>query len=707
MDLPIRLPETPHPWRSAKVAVSWADPFASRTLEIQVGLLRSDQHGRPAPPGAGRTELTAYPRRISGVLTQETPVSGGIPKSPYVSENENTAVVNFWNSLSAEQQQAFIAMADKRSFAAGARLMQEGERANHVAVILDGWTEIRVRKNDGERVVARRGPGQLIGERAALQISVRSATVVAIQPVDALVMHTEDFAAFVSEHEGVLGIVENQIFNRMKEEPAAAEPDRLPAVRPRLLKGENCTILLTDVVAFGADERNDEDREIIRRATSDMTRLALSAAWDTCRCEDRGDGELIILPPGIPTAQAMEWLLAVLPRELRRHNRIYSERIRMQLRVAVDVGPITEDARGVSGQSIIRAARMIDAPAFKQAIATEGALLGLVASPWVYDTVIRQSAGSLDPASYTEIPVRVKETRGSAWMRLIEPSRTAVSSLGTLGRDGDDRAVRVVQDRVGDRAGAVQAVLAGVPADDDQVGPGGQAGQRPARVTVEDLLADLDAGILFLPPLDQGLQPVRELLLHRVPAGRAQRGKGPLRAGSRDVPGVHGEQGGLAQGGLLERELQGVGAGVGVADADGDLPVRGRGLVADDDDRAGRVGGRVPADRPEDQGRERAGAAGPDDQHQRARAALGDRKRGRPGQVIGVDQQVGGYPRGALRGRGQGDVALLDQGIGHDLEFLPLLLAFHHPGQQRRAGNDPQRGAAQHRLPGRPVDRPQ
>jgi hypothetical protein len=74
--------------------------------------------------------------------------------------------------------------------------------------------------------------------------------------------------------------------------------------------------------------------------------------------------------------------------------------------------------------------------------------------------------------------------------------------------------------------------------------------------------------------------------------------------------------------------------------------------------------------------------------------------------VIGVDQQVGGYPRGAFGRRGQGHVALLDQDIGHDLEVVAPL-AFHHPGQQLRAGDDPQRGAAQHRFPGRPVDRPQ
>jgi class 3 adenylate cyclase len=345
---------------------------------------------------------------------------------------ESNAVASFWNSLSPAEQQAFKSLADERVFAAGARLMQEGERANHVAVILDGWAEIRVTEHGCERVIARRGPGQLVGERAALQVSVRSATVVAVQPVDALVMHTADFAAFVSDHPGVLHIVENQIFSRLRERPADHEhgwtgprrpADRILAgdLRPQrqLLTGENCTVLRTDVVAFSADQRNDEDRAIIRRATTDMTQLALGTARDLCRCEDRGDGHLIIASPSIPTAQVMNRLLRVLRRELQRHNRIYSDSIRVQLRVAVDVGPVTEDATGVSGKAIIAASRMLDAPAFKSAIAGNGAVLGVIVSPFVYEIAIRQGGNSPDAAGYTRVPVVVKETRTSAWIRLI------------------------------------------------------------------------------------------------------------------------------------------------------------------------------------------------------------------------------------------------------------------------------------------------
>ena len=340
-------------------------------------------------------------------------------------------------------------MAHERVFVVGARLMQEGEQADHVAVILDGLTEIRVCENGVERVVAERGPGQLIGERAALEVNVRSATVVAIRTVVALVMRTADFAAFIGTYPAVLKIVENQIFTRLREGAAregAARfgPSRHPGASEdqadggtaagaggmapwsQQLIGQNCTIVRTDVVAFADTERSDEDHRIIREDLLAMTRSALGPAWDTCRPEDRGDGLLIIVSPGIPTAQVIERLLTVLPQELKRHNRIHSDPVRIQLRVAVEVGPIEEDDLGVTGRSIIQASRMLDAPAFKQAIADRGAILGLIVSPFVYETCIVPRRGSLDPADYVPVPVQVKETCTAAWMQLTGPAGTVL-----------------------------------------------------------------------------------------------------------------------------------------------------------------------------------------------------------------------------------------------------------------------------------------
>ncbi|HXC80668.1 MAG TPA: cyclic nucleotide-binding domain-containing protein [Trebonia sp.] len=341
-------------------------------------------------------------------------------------------MVNFWDSLTLAERQAFTAVARERTFAGGATLMQEGEQANYVMVIRAGWTQIAVKENGGVRVIAERGPGQLVGERGALRVNVRSATVIALETIHALVMRTEDFASFISAHPRVLEVVESQIYDRLTEDPTGYEPGDWPgmalAEQPghaplqspsHLLTGENCTVLRTDVVAFGALNRNDRDRRIIRLASLQMMQVSLGHLWDSCISEDRGDGLLIIVPPMIPTTRIMERLDWELPRELRLHNRTYSESVRIKLRVAANVGPVMGDPLGVSGEAIIRTARLIDAPVFKEAMASAGASLGIIVSAFIYDTVIRHAAGLMDVDEYEEVEANVKESSMPAWMRLV------------------------------------------------------------------------------------------------------------------------------------------------------------------------------------------------------------------------------------------------------------------------------------------------
>jgi class 3 adenylate cyclase len=185
------------------------------------------------------------------------------------------------------------------------------------------------------------------------------------------------------------------------------------------LNGENCTVFLTDVVGFGARTRNDKDRRIIREALFGMTYAALQDMPDAWS-EDCGDGLLTVIPPAVSTAKVMNQLLAELPAALERHNCSQGESAQFQLRFAVNVGPVVSDAMGVSGEAIIDVARLVEAPSFKQALARSTANLGVIASPFVYDMVIRHGANPHDAASYTQVPVEVKESATTAWMKLFD-----------------------------------------------------------------------------------------------------------------------------------------------------------------------------------------------------------------------------------------------------------------------------------------------
>ncbi len=120
---------------------------------------------------------------------------------------------SFWGALDPPAQRAFRSRAHERTFAAGAEIMNEGRPATHVLVILSGRAQFSARYGDSECVLAERGAGQLIGERAVLQIRAHSSTVTvtALETVRALVMKTDHFTAFLNAHPMVVGILEDQI----------------------------------------------------------------------------------------------------------------------------------------------------------------------------------------------------------------------------------------------------------------------------------------------------------------------------------------------------------------------------------------------------------------------------------------------------------------------------------------------------------------
>ena len=345
----------------------------------------------------------------------------------------------FWDILEPVEREALRSVASWRTFAAGARIMEEGERADHVMVILGGQVEIRLHQDGSEQVVAVRGLGQLVGERAALKVSVRSATVVAREMVWALVVQTKDFAAFISAHPRVLDTVQNQQYQRRAagapgyqyddnsgdspSGPVNGQSDYNHSAgysrkRRKTLNGENCTVILTDVADYGARIRTDSDRLLIREALFKMTQQAMQGFPDA-QSEDRGDGFLTVVPPNASTARVLDQLLKELPAALEAHNSAQGGSARFKLRLAVNVGPVVSHMNGVSGEAIIVAARLVEAQVFKDALAASTASLGIIASPFVYETAVRHSSDPREVASYAQVPVEVKETDTTAWMKLF------------------------------------------------------------------------------------------------------------------------------------------------------------------------------------------------------------------------------------------------------------------------------------------------
>ncbi|WP_285497009.1 cyclic nucleotide-binding domain-containing protein [Actinomadura sp. NBRC 104425] len=344
----------------------------------------------------------------------------------------------FWGSLTHAEREAFARDGEPVGLPVGHVLWREGDAADHVLIIRSGWVKICVRRKGWERIIAVRGPGDLIGERAAMQVRRRSATVVALDTVHALRVSTGAFAAILAEHPRILRVIEEQMYDRLAEQtaPAAHVTDSpWPAAVPRdagasapvtapvadIRAGQNCTILFTDIVGFSGAHRTDEDRLVVRRVMYDLLRGALEHSdvpWEPCHREDRGDGALVIVPAEIPTRRVVDPMLARLTAGLRRHNRTAGEATRFQLRVALHVGPVVPDDQGVSGLAIIQTARLLDAPVLREWLDRTQADVGFIASAYVYEFVIAHAPGPVNPASYQRVTCKVKDAELTGWMHL-------------------------------------------------------------------------------------------------------------------------------------------------------------------------------------------------------------------------------------------------------------------------------------------------
>jgi CRP-like cAMP-binding protein len=79
--------------------------------------------------------------------------------------------------------------------------MHEGSAGENVALVLEGRVKLEARGvGDRTVVLAIRGPGELLGEVAALGGMRRSATAIALEDVELGLLSGEDFRGYLREH---------------------------------------------------------------------------------------------------------------------------------------------------------------------------------------------------------------------------------------------------------------------------------------------------------------------------------------------------------------------------------------------------------------------------------------------------------------------------------------------------------------------------
>ncbi|MFJ9448149.1 Crp/Fnr family transcriptional regulator [Kitasatospora sp. NPDC101235] len=103
----------------------------------------------------------------------------------------------------------------------GTTLLRQGEPGTHVLALLAGVAKVSRQERNGDvRLLAFRGPGELLGEVAVLDDGVRSASVQAISDCTVAVLGKAVFLRFVAER-GLFPVMVRYAMGRLRESDLA------------------------------------------------------------------------------------------------------------------------------------------------------------------------------------------------------------------------------------------------------------------------------------------------------------------------------------------------------------------------------------------------------------------------------------------------------------------------------------------------------
>jgi hypothetical protein len=197
----------------------------------------------------------------------------------------------------------------------------------------------------------------------------------------------------------------------------------------------NRLCLVTDIEGFGqhtTPQRADAARRLFSVQQFALRQARAFRVQPVAR-EDKGDGQLMLLPLTLDPTQAVPGLVAGFRHGLYMDNQEPGLFGRLRVRVALARGAVTlRGPLGAEGHSLITACRMNDAAPLKKALRERrDADLAVIVTDDLYQDVIKHDFGSLQSAGFTRIEVQVKEHASAAWMYL--PASSPVPGIRDSG----------------------------------------------------------------------------------------------------------------------------------------------------------------------------------------------------------------------------------------------------------------------------------
>jgi len=132
--------------------------------------------------------------------------------------------IPFLRRLGTADADALVARARRRTVAKSDLILRAGSAGDDIVVVLSGRVKL-VAQGAGQRevVLAMRGPGELIGEMAALGSMRRTATAVAVDEVEVGYIRAEELRSFLEEHPAASTVLMRMVIRRWAE----ADRDRI------------------------------------------------------------------------------------------------------------------------------------------------------------------------------------------------------------------------------------------------------------------------------------------------------------------------------------------------------------------------------------------------------------------------------------------------------------------------------------------------
>ena len=128
---------------------------------------------------------------------------------------------DFLSSLKPQDLDVLNALAGARTFRRGQVLFHKGQLSDRVLVLRTGMVKVTSTTSNGREVVlAFRGPGELVGELSAFDDEPRSATIRAVEEVEALTLSPQAFRDFVLARPAVALVLLQMLGRRLRDADA-------------------------------------------------------------------------------------------------------------------------------------------------------------------------------------------------------------------------------------------------------------------------------------------------------------------------------------------------------------------------------------------------------------------------------------------------------------------------------------------------------